>query len=121
MSEQENTLTLPEAMREGCKGTKLRTHSLYFFDGNGKVTQCCGLGAAAIGGGLEPVESGNYAQISLRFPDLRLDIELPCEHSITTDDGLQTIQHGIIHLVDRHGWTREAVADWVEKVLKGDA
>lgn len=86
-----------------------------YFRRDSKTKEVVGstaLGAAWAAAGEEPnrlTTQGLYA----RFPVLRTEKSAACPARGTCRTGA-TLDAHIIHLEDRHGWTRERVACWLE-------
>ena len=76
----------------------------------------CALGAAAEAIGLEEIESGCYSELIRLYPYLETTGIL-CPVLSGCSMGMQdpTLGRAITHLNDDHGWTREAIADWLER------
>jgi hypothetical protein len=118
-----NQLTLPEAIREGCKNTEKAIHT-YRRTHAGKL-ECCAMGAAAIAVGLKQelymeLILGTFPVLNTivhheKFPDGLL------EHLSRSDfdedgDAMALSLHAIVStLNDDAGWTREQIADWLEE------
>ena len=111
-------MRLCDAIRKGCEGTY---QSMTYFDGNGG---CCAIGAVAIALGDKDKNSrylglgDNEALGSIRkkLPILEKDTKYP----IAPFDVLP-LYIQISALNTHAGWTREAIADWVEKEFESSA
>lgn len=119
-----DTTSLADAIRCGCKISKPNVHKLYYESYDGEVFTCA-IGAAALACDLLSVcdcdgckaasrkyvdDSDTYTQLKKRWPVL----ENP---SIYPATGLErdTLSN-IISLNDIQRWSREEIADWVESV-----
>jgi len=81
----------------------------YTYDEDGNVVASCALGAATTAVGLE--------QMALGFQDV-LDLLTVCPSMNHPIPMIRSIRNTIIHLNDHHHWTREAIADWLEREVE---
>ena len=108
-------MRLCDAIRIGCDGTR---QSPYYFDPGGNGA-CCAIGAASIAVGLRTRESDflghkNREKLFNIFPILRIIVKSPVS---TYTEQLESI----ISSLNTRGWTREAIADWIEREFESGA
>lgn len=105
-------MKLSEAMREGSK----KTRQVYgrMFGGKKKnaegqivADEACALGAAEAG-----VSFQSWREQWPWAGDMHVD-GIPCPAGC--NQSIIAVVHAITHLNDEHHWTRERIADWVEK------
>ncbi len=99
-------MKLSEAIRAGAK---LRPQAFgKGFDGVGT----CAMGAAFEGMGLDPKSLD--LEICQPIPEVLRELFPPKSVRLCPVCGTQKALGVIVHLNDEHGWTREAIADYVE-------
>lgn len=112
-------MKLSEAIREG---TKFRSQGFGNFIKHG--------GSCALGAGMEGFRGKRLELNSWQFNDAYMDFFgiydgvlfrvalTPCSQpcNVGRYNSPRTVKAIIEHLNDDHRWTREAIADWVEKI-----
>lgn len=101
-------MRLSEAIRLGSM-LRPQTRGSYGADGGS-----CAIGAAAEAAGMN--EYPLFHELEARWPVLTEFVACPVTADTSGDVG--TV---ILWLNDSHGWTREAIADWVETLEPRDA
>lgn len=102
-------MKLSEAMRLGGMTTKQITGTLFRQLLPGGEVGTCALGSAAYAMGLV---SNSYSNICARWPILNQEIVSP---DIKAKEQLMDV---IVGLNDQKNWTREQIADWLEKEVE---
>ncbi len=107
-------IKLSEAMREGAKHTKpqIGRYSALRRDG----IHCCALGAAIftiLEGELPP---DNRCSVYRIFKNHKIDIDVWVEHPGIPNKDLTPLKFVIQDLNDSCDWTREQIADWLERL-----
>lgn len=110
-------MKLSEAMKAGIPLTEPITGQYEKYDPDtGKICGTCALGAAWVGlhgVDLDPNKTGGVGwDLAKQWPEIN-DV-FDRVHPITQATG-QSIYKIVIDLNDKHGWSREQVADWLEK------
>ena len=96
-------MKLSEAMRKGCEMTRPLKECTYKSE-NGFVTEACAIGAAMVGVmGTKLPETGSVPLHDI-FPFLTI-----------SDGQVNGLGQRIIALNDSAGWSREHIADWLER------
>lgn len=99
-------MRLSDAIRLGAM-LRPQTREDYFADGGS-----CALGAAfEAAKGYTRSEQMNFVEC-IEFPILGVPASCPVCNRDTEDEAASVV----VHLNDRHFWTREAIADWVETI-----
>lgn len=115
-------MKLSEAIREGIKKDGFQTqYSLFQYDYKGKIEGCCVLGAALIGvnkaqqrrsmNWVGDLEEATGAPLSFVLPNDKIP-EVVRAHS----PQIPSLYFVVTTLNDRHQWSRESIADWLESV-----
>jgi uncharacterized protein YaiE (UPF0345 family) len=102
-------MRLSEAILEGVKKDGYQTFGTYFDrDEMGNIVGCCALGAALIAIGMpDACVSSHFRQNALWSNS----ISCPECDEMTVVPGAM-----VPHLNDRHRWTREAIAVWLDRL-----
>jgi len=104
-------MKLSEAIRIGSKLSPQAFGEL--AERRGTILARCVWGAAVAGAVSKGIDQQRHADEV--FPIVKHLVSCPaCEHPTTT------IHLTMIHLNDKHRWTREAIADWVEQFEEKD-
>lgn len=106
-------MKLSDAIRKGCEGTG-QEFGNYFGIGTS-----CALGAALVG-----ATGGNHLlhlseTIILKVVGVE-NFETPCPYEKCLYEH-KSLAFIVSHLNDHHKWTREAIADWVEREFESGA
>ena len=107
---------LSDAIRQGCK----RGPQVYgqWYDGNGGS---CVMGAAAYGAGIpynELTQWPDLVAFMRQYPYLHTPSNCPVDScdSFYHVQNKSTLLEVLIHLNDRHLWSRETIADWLTPI-----
>lgn len=93
LEQQQQITKLSQAIRLGCKMAPRQCKGSYVDRSGG----ACAIGAAMIGMGLDPVAVRSWYELRVAF-------------------GIKDKLHGeITHRNDFDGWSREGIANWLEK------
>jgi hypothetical protein len=104
-------MKLSEAIRLG-SALRKQAFDAYFVD-----SRSCAIGAAAEAMGCAYGDRPSAHMLLHHFPALLYTSTYPCGCNFEDQQGLVSlVETIIIHLNDRHHWTRERIATWIETV-----
>lgn len=102
-------MKLSEAIRKGSE-QRPQFFGEYFGLNEDSILASCAIGAAIEGFTGSRNEGDGYVQLLLQFPQLKHQVIDPVTNQI------DSLANTITELNDEAKWTREAIADWVEKI-----
>lgn len=112
-----SNLRLSEAIRLGAMAVPEVHGPAYRRGSDGRVCGVCAIGAAMFAAGLIPESRRTWLpvshmdpEVSAAFPLLLADVTNPVTESPSY------VRAIVIGLFERHNWTRERIADWVESI-----